>query len=501
MDGRWGALGLALLCAGCDTERLSALRGDFWTDRDAVAFEPTWVGQPRQAELRVFNTHRMGLRVTARVDPPFSVAEDELWLAPGGEGTLRVRFDAAMPGAAKARLTLRAEAMELRIPVHALAREAPACMASACTTAFFDPTIGACRAGPLPDGTACTAPCVEAGICHAGACVGAQKRCDDANACTADACDPATGCVHADISDQCAAPEDPCRAARCDPASGCVAENVPDGTLCGEATCGGQAKVCVAGTCVVRDNAAGRVCTTGCGLGVCQGAICVGDPSALDESCTLATREVYLHTSDALYVDPLDGSGPQRIGPLVSTTGEDVYLVDIAVHPDGRLYGISNGWLYLINAKTAECTRVGAERDAWAVAMTFLPDGRLVIAGTSVNVLDPESGKLVETLVPHGVFQSSGDILAVPDGALLWTVLNASSGDLLVEVHPGSKAVRVLGETGVSNIWGLAWARGEVLGYTATGLRVTLDRQTGTGSQSVDLGSPWYGATTHPWYW
>lgn len=501
MDGRWwGALALALGCAACSGDKVKSLRGDFWTDQQALTFERTWVGHPRTVELRVFNTHRMPLSVQAEVGAPFSIEADELNLSAGGERVLRVRFEPDAAGDVDSVLTLRADALELRIPVTGAADSTPKCEDTPCTTSVFDPATGTCRSENRPNGAACTSACVDGGVCQEGLCVGQARSCDDGNACTTDACDASSGCVNVDASAQCGAPEDPCRAARCDPVLGCVEEDVADGTLCGAATCGGNANVCVAGACVTRTNP-GTLCTTGCGIGTCQNDICVGDTSQLNDTCTLATREVYLHSSEALYVDPLDGSGPELIGELVSTTGESVYLVDLAVHPDGRLFGISNGWLYVINSKTAECTRVGAERDAWAVGMTFLPDGRLVIAGAGVHVLDAQTGTIADTLVPDGVHQTSGDVLAVPDGRLLWTIQGPNGLDLLMDIDPSTKAVTTLGVTGAANIWGLAWARGEVLGYTGHGRRVTLDRSTGAATDAAELGTPWFGATTHPWFW
>jgi len=67
--------------------------------------------------------------------------------------------------------------------------------ANPCTTDVCDPAIG-CKftnnSLPCEDGN----PCTVKDICQDGKCLsGAPKDCDDDNACTADSCDPATGCV------------------------------------------------------------------------------------------------------------------------------------------------------------------------------------------------------------------------------------------------------------------------------------------------------------------
>ncbi len=95
--------------------------------------------------------------------------------------------------------------------------------ANACTDDACDPETGACVFTPNEAPCVSEDVCVNA-VCQGGACVaGTELRdCDDGNPCTADSCDPATGCVHA--------PDD---AAACD-----------DGLACT------QSDACAAGVCV-----------------------------------------------------------------------------------------------------------------------------------------------------------------------------------------------------------------------------------------------------------
>jgi hypothetical protein len=60
--------------------------------------------------------------------------------------------------------------------------------------------------GDCEDGDLCTTGdyCLD-GVCKKGG----EKNCDDANACTADSCDPATGCLHANTGGACE-DQDPC---------------------------------------------------------------------------------------------------------------------------------------------------------------------------------------------------------------------------------------------------------------------------------------------------
>ncbi|MCW5892534.1 MAG: matrixin family metalloprotease [bacterium] len=75
--------------------------------------------------------------------------------------------------------------------------------------------------GSVADATGCA--CADAG----------HRGCDDRDACTADACDPATaGCTH--VARSCA-DDDPCTADACDPAAGC--RHTPVGDTDGDGLC------------------------------------------------------------------------------------------------------------------------------------------------------------------------------------------------------------------------------------------------------------------------
>ncbi|MBR56859.1 MAG: hypothetical protein CMH54_02250 [Myxococcales bacterium] len=69
---------------------------------------------------------------------------------------------------------------------------------NSCTTDSCDPAVG-CVNAELPDDTACDDEnlCTLGDICTAGQCMGPEvKDCADDNVCTDDSCDPAVGCAH-----------------------------------------------------------------------------------------------------------------------------------------------------------------------------------------------------------------------------------------------------------------------------------------------------------------
>ncbi len=154
-----------------------------------------------------------------------------------------------------------------------------------CTADSCDPASG-CSHSVKADGAICLgATCsglshFAASTCLGGACVpGAQASCDDANVCSDDACDAATGCSHANNTAQCddgnlcttgdvcgggvclpGAPSscddgNVCSVDGCDPAAGCEHTAATDGTACASAGCVGlvlgKGGACAAGACVL----------------------------------------------------------------------------------------------------------------------------------------------------------------------------------------------------------------------------------------------------------
>jgi len=108
-----------------------------------------------------------------------------------------------------------------------------------CTADSCNPLSGcqhAVNTAPCDDGNACT----SGDVCSLGTCTaGAPANCDDNNLCTDDSCDKATGCKHAnntlpcDDGDACTT-ADTCAAAKC---TGGAAPNCNDNNPCTSDTC------------------------------------------------------------------------------------------------------------------------------------------------------------------------------------------------------------------------------------------------------------------------
>ena len=220
-----------------------------------LAFGGVYVGASRDRSITVSNPGRASRSVEVQLGAPFAAIE-RFTVAGGDAVQLQVTFTPTAPGPAEVSLTIDQT-------VVAVTGEGLAPLACAppdpCSGARFDPLAGACVVTPLPEDSACAAPCVRDGHCRAGLCVGAQDLCDDADPCTSDACSAISGCLHSTVS--CAAPTDLCQAAVCDATTGCGVVPVVDGVPCGADDCvRGTSNVCITGRCVERPRPAGLLC-------------------------------------------------------------------------------------------------------------------------------------------------------------------------------------------------------------------------------------------------
>ncbi len=228
----------------------------------------------------------------------------------------------------------------------------------------------------------------------------------------------------------------------------------------------------------------------------------------------VAMEPVYIHTGQTLFAyDPATNTTSQ-IGDFHVVNGELEDMVDIAIDAQGRLFGgtrqagsqADSNRIYQIDPETAEC-RYRFSYDDTLHGLTFLPDGRLVIAGERVSVVDPISGSQLVEFPAANAYQTSGDIVGLPDGNLYWTVRGerrmdgSYENDSVVRIDPSTGNISWLGEAAVTRIYGLGYANGQLFGFSSMGVVVTIQPENGVVVRQAPLAGRWFGATTNPVLW
>ena len=189
------------------------------------------------------------------------------------------------------------------------------------------------------------------------------------------------------------------------------------------------------------------------------------------------------------------------VGVFTATSGTiNSSFVDIAIDLEGKMYGGTFDALYRIDPSTAEVSEI-CSPDAGMVALTFTSDNELIAGGDDgVNIINITNCRVTE-LVTEGNYETSGDLVGLPDGYLYWTVENGSR-DGLVRIDPLTGQTTWIGETGYSSIFGLGYDEGELLGFNSWGETISISPTTAASSVlTSDDGVSWYGATTNPVEW
>lgn len=296
-----------------------------------------------------------------------------------------------------------------------------------------------------------------------------DSDCEDHVPCTRDSCDPVTlRCIN-DPDDIACDDGVFCNGAeRCDPQIGCVSSPPPqcdDGVACTHDSCDeGRA------ACAHQPDDALCPISHGCDrvLG-CQ-------------------ARALAHDAAYLYEILLPSGTVRRIGPTGAT------LFDIALHPNGTLYGTSStGAIYTVNTNTGATTNLGSI-GVVVNALDAAPNGSLYGAsGTGVYLINPVSGSATRVATfPNGT-SSSGDIAFLGSRMLATAIRGAT--DSLVEFDLGAGSSRLVGDIGYDCVFGLAAFGPTLYGLTCQGLVLVINASTGAGTRVSTSNVFFYGAT------
>jgi hypothetical protein len=213
---------------------------------------------------------------------------------------------------------------------------------------------------------------------------------------------------------------------------------------------------------------------------------------------------VYAHTRSTLYrVDP-DTLAITMIGNFSFPTGNED-ITDIAINKNNEMIGISFGSVYRIDPGNATGTRLTSGLGGLFNGMSFVPATEIGQTGDDILIATRNSDGVVHRIDPMtgvatpignmGSFASSGDCVSVAQLGTLQTADNGIGADRLVRLAPNTFTATPIGnDIGFSDIWGIAFWKDKVFGFTNGGEFITIDPTTGVGTLVQGNGPAWWGA-------
>lgn len=234
-----------------------------------------------------------------------------------------------------------------------------------------------------------------------------------------------------------------------------------------------------------------------------------GAPDAgTEEPPPPAPEPIYIHTGGTLFSYRHADNAAVRVADFATRGGPITQMVDIAIDTRGRMFGGSSeldgdrmvNRVYRIDPTDARCTFL-FEFDDILHGMTFLPDGRLVIAGRRVSAVDPDDGRVLLEFAQASGYETSGDIVGLPDGKLYWTVRGEVDGDEVIRIDPQTGELVRVGAAGLDRLFGLGFAEGRLFGFSSSGFVVAIEPESGRVVGQDRLEGRWFGATTNPVLW
>jgi hypothetical protein len=205
---------------------------------------------------------------------------------------------------------------------------------------------------------------------------------------------------------------------------------------------------------------------------------------------------VYAHSNTVLYSVDVQAKTLNTVGNFNAPMGDTI--TDLAVAPDNTIYVISETALYTASATDGHVTLLGSLSACGSkgVALTTTPDGKLWTGDFMGTLCQIDTTQSPPAVLPPISMNSNmaltGDFVAVADGTVFGTAYKKSDGtgqgtqanNLLVKIDIPTGVVTQIGSTGYPNLFGVAFAAGQVFGFThdGTGHVVTIDVTTGVGT-------------------
>jgi hypothetical protein len=225
------------------------------------------------------------------------------------------------------------------------------------------------------------------------------------------------------------------------------------------------------------------------------------------------TTIVYAHSDAILYAVNPRTNALTQVGRFSFPSGDrnNHTMNDIAVDADGTLVGNTQDALYRIDTTSAACTLIAPLPDGNFVGLTYLPaglipgsTGEVLVGGVSSGVywrIDATTGRatrLGQLRRGSTNYVLSGDFVSIVGAGTFATVrasnASSTSTDQLASVNPATGELTVLGSTGFDRIFGLAYYRNTLYGFTRDGEFISMNIRTGVGTLVSRPAPQFYGA-------
>ena len=242
----------------------------------------------------------------------------------------------------------------------------------------------------------------------------------------------------------------------------------------------------------------------------------VGSGSNADAAVIVPDSRVYAHSGSKLYQINVQTLAPVEIGSMTGLGTQS--LTDLAIDKNDRMIGITLDKLYEVNATSGAATLI-SDLSASAqgfTSLSFVPmnlndpsSTDILVSANSVGEvfsIDAAAGTATKLgaygTVAAGRVGSSGDLIAVRGLGIYATVnigTDPTAQDYLARIDPATWTATPLGTgTGFNDIFGLGYWQGTIYGFVATsqtaGKMITIDPNTGKGTEVLNGAIRWFGA-------
>ncbi|PIH00287.1 hypothetical protein [Deinococcus sp. UR1] len=189
----------------------------------------------------------------------------------------------------------------------------------------------------------------------------------------------------------------------------------------------------------------------------------------------------YAVTDDALYNIVLKGNAADE---KVMTLSYSSMITD-AAQVGNTLYASTFSSLLKIDLQAKSIIKVGDySSGAGSInALAVTPDGALYAASTggTLYTVNPTTAALTKVLEMGA--RSSGDLAFDANTTLYATLDDSASTDTLARITLADKSVKMVGQTGFREVYGLDFQYATLYGRTNAGQLITINTATGAGTQ------------------